>query len=108
MKTVPKIVERTNGRTDERMDRRTDQLKDGLTDGPTDGRTNGRTNQRTDGGEGGFVNGFPSSILTVLFGQPIRALRFYNGPITAEIVQRDVVGIENLPLVMKSKISLVL
>ena len=46
--------------------------------------------------------------MTVPFGQPIRALRFDNGPITAEIVQRDVVGIENLPLVIKAKIPLVL
>ena len=46
--------------------------------------------------------------MTVLFGQPIRALGFYYGPITAEIVQRDVVGVESLPLVIKAKIPLVL
>ena len=46
--------------------------------------------------------------MTVLFWQPIRALRFYYRPITAEIVLRDVVGNENLPLVTKAKIPLVL
>ena len=104
-----------NGQTDGH--RRTDRKTNWQTDGPTDRRTNGRPDQRTDGPTygrtngrrwRGFVNGFPSSILTVLFGQPIRALRFNNGPITAEIVHRDVVGIENLPLVIKAKIPLVL
>ena len=46
--------------------------------------------------------------MTVRFWQPIRALRFYYGLITAEFVLRDVVGIENLPLVIKAKIPLVL
>ena len=46
--------------------------------------------------------------MTALFRQPIRALGFDYRPITAEIVPRNVVGIENLPLVMKAKIPLVL
>ena len=70
-----------------------------------DGRTNGLTDQWTDGRTNGRAEveemRIRSSILAARFGQPIRALGFDHRPITAEIVQRDVVGIENLPLIIK-------
>ena len=90
-KTLQKIVERTDGRTNGWTDRLTDGPMYGRnngrmyqwTDGPMDGRTNGRTEVNEVMGDSLYVNGFPSGILTLLFGQLIRALGFDYGPITA-------------------------
>ena len=82
MTTVQKIVDWTDGRTDGRTDRRTNGRTDQQIYGPTDRRTN----QQMGGGGGVDEDSLmvsPSSILAARFGQPIRALGFDYGPITA-------------------------